>query len=127
MGRSWGHLPTQYSGALIEQVSYNITNGVHDFAILLCLASPRISLTCPNDAEKCHHIRLRLFGIRENIGALLSENTRDSVEQVSLKAERQGSSRVQYLFTRLGDVDLLDGLLGQSLLVIFANSGHQPG
>lgn len=100
--------------------------GVHASANLLCLSSPWISLTCPNDAEKSHHIRLRLFGIRENIGALLSENTRHSVEQVSLKAERQGSSRVQYRFTRLGDVDLLDGLLGQPLLVIFANSGHQP-
>lgn len=101
--------------------------GIHDSAILLCLASPRISLTCLNDAEKGHHVRLRLFGIRENIGALLGENTRHSIEQVSLKAERQGSSRVQYLFTGLGDVDLLDGLLGKSLLVIFANSGHQPG
>lgn len=80
-----------------------------------------------NDAEEGHHIRLGLFCVREDIGTLVSEHAGDSVEQVSLEAEGEGGSWVQDLFARLGNIDLLDGFLGQSLLVPFADSGDQPG
>lgn len=49
-------------------------------ANLLGLSGSWINFTCFNDAEKCYHVRLGLFSIREDIGALLLENTRNTIE-----------------------------------------------
>lgn len=95
--------------------------------ILLCLPCSWIGLAGLNDAKESHHVRLGLFRVGEDVGALVGKHAGDAVEQVSLEAEGEGSSWVQDLFARLGDVDLLDRLLGQSLLVSFADRGDQPG
>ena len=99
----------------------------HAFSVLLCLSSSWIGLAGLDDAKESHHIRLSLFRVGEDIGALVSEHAGDSVEQVPLEAEGEGGSRVQDLFARLGNIDLLERLLGQPLLVPFTNSGNQPG
>ena len=59
---------------------------------------------------KGSHVGLGLFGVGEDIGALLGVHTRDTKEKVALETQSNGRTRLKDCLAGLLDVDLEDGL-----------------
>src|SRR5687767_819389 len=95
-------------------------------AIFLRLASCRVDLTGLHETEECHHVRLGLFCVCQNVATLLRKYSRCAIQQIALKSQSERSARLNDCLTSFGHIDLLDSFASDLTIGPFSDGSNEP-